>query len=251
MDTAVAQRARSPGVLGPSQERVADKGPRGSVDRPAGGPMIAPTPLQDLMSSRFSTPNRRCRFRFPSENTRYCAACVGVGRRTPDRVGSSFSSTGRDASSASACCSASRSAPSSARVCASRGSRAAHERTDGTPVPGLVRPLREPGNLAVLGQTGVDRASSAGTPGQPTAHPPAPAPSLEPGTRRIPGHHGGCGAVRCHDGFGLFAGFTDYFPPTETEPEDPSTQPLEVVAAPDRCLLNVPETAPGTHEVVS
>jgi hypothetical protein len=46
-------------------------------------------------------------------------------------------------------------------------------------------------------------------------------------------------------------GSPNYFPPTETEPEDPSTQPLEVVAAPDRCLLNVPETAPGTHEVVS
>ena len=48
----------------------------------------------------------------------------------------------------------------------------------------------------------------------------------------------------------FFSGFTYFFAPAGTESEDPSTQPLEVVAAPDGCVLNVPEVATGIHEVV-
>ena len=48
----------------------------------------------------------------------------------------------------------------------------------------------------------------------------------------------------------FFSGFTYFLAPVGAESEDPSTQPLEVVAAPDSCVLNVREVAPGTHEVV-
>jgi hypothetical protein len=47
----------------------------------------------------------------------------------------------------------------------------------------------------------------------------------------------------------LFAMFGYWFEPVETEPDDPSTRALEVVATPDGCLLNVATMAPGMHEL--
>jgi hypothetical protein len=90
----------------------------------------------------------------------------------------------------------------------------------------------------------MDRPSLAGTPGRPAASP----RSRSPRSRALRAAYVAAmvvvGLFAAMTASVFFAGFADYFPLTGAEPEDPSTQPIEIVAASDSCVLNVPEVAP-------